>query len=159
MLGGVGVLLLLPHASCGPACDDPYPVGTTFTVKVPHAYSGCHVSFDAGTSYALVAGPLTGVAGGDGAACDANSVSAPPSFTTTDYTISHCSTSESDLVIRCQLKLPDCSATSDSRIYYSTLPKSRGETVSSRLQFGYSPSSPECLMTICTADIPVTITW
>jgi hypothetical protein len=147
--------------SCGPACDQKYSVGTAFKVTVPNDYSGCNVSFVAGTSYTLVAGPLVGQGKGEGASCDVNSGSTQPAFTTSDYTLNRCTNGSTDgpMALQCQATSPDCSTPSELRIYYGPLPKSRGDTVRSVLSLRYGDVHPECPDIICAADVPVTITW
>jgi hypothetical protein len=155
------VLMPLAHLGCGPSCEQQYGAGTAFKVAVPHDFSGCHVSFAAGASYTLVAGPLVVQGKGEGASCDVNSGSMRPAFTTTDYTLNYCVNDSSDgaMALSCQATSPDCSTPSELRIYYGPMPKSRGNTVSSVLSLRYGDVHPECPDIICGADIPITITW
>ena len=141
-----------------------FPPGTTLTVTVPQAFAGCHVTFSAGYSYALVAGPVTQENFGDGATCDVNKAVAPPAFTTTEYSYSNCTDGgDGSFSLTCDATVPQCPNVTDAltelRFAYTELPKSHGDKVSSRLHIDYAPSDTECPTQGCTADIPVTISW
>jgi hypothetical protein len=138
-------------------CEDPYPVGTRLRVTVPEAFAGCHVTFDAGATYDLVAGPTTE----DYRGCEYNVAKGPPVFTSTELVFGTCGGDVNSLGIACRAELPGCVESeldySDMRIFYHGLPKEPGETVRSLLKLQFTSAS-ECRQS-CDVDIPVTIRW
>jgi hypothetical protein len=148
---GVGTLSL----GCSD-CEDPYPVGTRLRVTVPEAFAGCHVTFDAGATYDLVAGGKFE----DEEGCEYNVGKAPPVFTSTDFSLSDCRGAK-NMGASCRAPLPGCADTelnySHASIFYGPLPKEPGDIVSSLLKLQFKSAS-ECRQS-CNADIPVTIRW
>jgi hypothetical protein len=162
LLGRLALLSITPVA-CSPCSDvQQYAPGTTFEVTVPQAYSGCHVTFDAGATYPLVAGALDADVSQDGAeaaACKANRVDAPPGFTTSEYAFTECGVEGSPLGMECEATVPACTSPFDIRLEYKRLPRSRGEQVDSILWISYGAVDTVCPTAGCLAQIPVSISW
>jgi hypothetical protein len=139
---------------CGRDCNDPLPPGTRFHVTVPEAYSLCHVTFEAGAMYDLVAGPIWE----DNYGCEQNRAEGPPVFTTMDFTIEECRVDASNLGIDCITSIPGCPDGNPSNVrwFYMGLPKEPGETVSTSLRMIFSAGA--CTgVGGCMDDIPVTV--
>lgn len=147
--------MALLSLGCWSDCDEPYPVGTRLRVTVPEAFSGCHVTFEAGATYDLVAGQTTE----DRHGCEYNVAKAPPVFTDTELVFGRCGGDVNDMGLDCGAQLPGCPEVTYShiRILYDRLPKERGDIVSSRLILQFN-SAAECRQS-CEVEIPVTIRW
>jgi hypothetical protein len=148
---------------CSPCTDvQKYDPGTTFRVTVIRAFSGCHVTFGAGAAYSLVAGPVTQMPQGEGASCGGNPATAPPSFTTSEYTVQRCGADSQDgsMGLLCVAELSTCPAgeTTQLDLSYTKLPESPGDRVDSVLNIRNS-TNPDCPAAVCNANIPVTIAW
>ncbi len=147
-----GFIVLLGAAiGCSP-CEDPYPPGTRFKVTVPAAFDDCHVTFAAGHTYDLVAGPHreTGAE-----LCEESRAEAPPLFTTTEYEFGRCGYDAADMGLECAASVAGCPG--DIRIFYGPLPDERGDVVDATLRLSYV-SSDVCENS-CGAAIPVKIRW
>ena len=163
-LGIAGAVLLA--GGCSPCGDvQKYDPGTTLRVTVPEAFAGCHVTFDAGSTYSLVAGPVTPMGVGENARCDANPAKSPPSFTTSEYVLGRFGRCEADsqdgsMGLLCVMELSSCPGAGTTQVdfSYSKLPESPGERVDSVLYVRNSPV-PDCPAAICAVNIPVTIAW
>lgn len=149
--------MALLSVGCWSDCDEPYPVGTKLRVTVPAAFSGCHVTFDAGATYDLVAGHITE----DNRDCEYNVARDPPTFTSTELVFGECRGDVARLGIGCRAQLPGCTDAeldySHARLFYRALPKEPGDIVSTRLVLQFISAS-ECRQS-CNAEIPVTIRW
>jgi hypothetical protein len=149
----VAVSGVLP-TGCGSGCRDAYPEGTRLRVTVPEAFAGCHVTFDAGATYDLVAGSTTL----DHRDCEYNNAVAPPVFTSAEFTISECRGDVNHMGIDCATELPSCADdyASHVRFFYLRLPEKPGQAVSTHMRMSFV-AGVGCGS--CDVDIPVVIRW
>jgi hypothetical protein len=149
--------------ACGPSCGPSYPAGTRFRVTVREAFAGCHVTFDKGQTYDLVAEPPHAVEVGDGAACEMNFPVGLPAFKSTEYESRGCGSGTSSMGIDCDVVLPSCADVSGRssgglRVQYGALPDDPGDRVSTELSMTFA-GGQHCPGQSCSARIPVAIAW
>lgn len=149
--------------ACGRDCPDSYPAGTRLTVTVQNAFDACHVTFDEGQMYDLVAGPPHEVEVGDGDACEMNFPTDFPAFKTSEFEWRACGSGKSAMDLECPVVLSTCvdpsgAPSGNLEAQYGALPTKKGEAVATELRTSFI-AHQSCVAHGCSARIPVVVRW